>query len=90
MPWSSKFGIQIYIQTEQYNEPRFIYLDKLEIISLKIPSSWIMTMQQFGDQTLIFMLPKSLTYDIFFQELDDKKSEYPSRQTHLPLNSQIN
>lgn len=75
MAWSSKFGMQIYIQTEQYNEPRFIDLDGFEIVSQKIPSSWITTTQQFGDQTLVFMFPKSWAYDSFFEEVDDEKPE---------------
>jgi hypothetical protein len=75
MAWSSKFGMQIYIQTEEYNEPRFIDLDGFEIVSQKIPSSWITTTQQFGDQTLVFMFPKSWTSDSFFEEIDDEKSE---------------
>ncbi len=48
MAWSSKFGMQIYIQTEQYNEPRFIDLDGFEIVSQKIPSTWITTTQKFA------------------------------------------
>lgn len=75
MAWSSKYGMQIYIQTEQYNEPRFIDIDGFEIVSQKIPSAWITTTQQLEDQTLMFMLPESWTYDSFFEELEDEKPE---------------
>lgn len=75
MSWSGKFGMQIYIATEQHNEPSFVELDGFEIVSQKIPSSWIMTTQQFGDQTLVFMLPKSWTYDKFFEEIEDQTPE---------------
>lgn len=75
MSWSSKFGMEIYIQTEQYNEPAFIRLEGFEIISQKIPSSWITVTQQFGDQTLVHMLPRSWNYENFFEEIENEKSE---------------
>jgi hypothetical protein len=75
MSWSSKFGMDVCIQTEQYNEPAFIRLEGFEIVSQKIPSSWVTTTQQFGDQTLVYMLPKSWNYETFFEEIEDEKSE---------------
>jgi len=75
MSWSSKFGMQIYIQTEEYNEPAFIRLEGFEIISQKIPSSWITTTQSFGDQLLVHMLPQSWSYESFFEEIENEKSE---------------
>jgi len=74
--WSSKFGMQVFIQTEHYNEPHFVDLEGFEITSQKIPSSWITTTKQFGDQLLVTMLPKSWsTHDGFFEELDDERPE---------------
>jgi hypothetical protein len=75
MSWSSKFGMEIYIQTEQYNEPAFIRLEGFEITSQKIPASWITVTQQFGDQTLVHMLPKSWNYETFFEGIEDEKPE---------------
>lgn len=76
MNWSSKFGMQIFIQTEQYNEPRFIFLEGFEVISQKMPASWITTTQEFGDQLIVTMQPKSwLSFNNFFDELDEEKPE---------------
>lgn len=75
MSWSSKFGMEVCIQTEQYNEPTFVRLEGFEIVSQKIPSSWITVTQQFGDQILVQMLPKTWNYETFFEELEDEKSE---------------
>ena len=74
--WSSKFGMQIFIQTEQYNEPRFIFLDGFEIISQKIPVSWSTKTQEFGNQYIMTMQPQSwLSFNNFFDELDDENPE---------------
>ena len=75
MSWSSKFGMQIYIQTEQCNEPSFIRLEGFEIISQEIPSSWVTITQQFGDQVLVHMLPKNWNYETFFDEIENEKPE---------------
>ena len=76
MNWSSKFGMKVFIQSEHYNEPCFVDLEGFEILSQKIPSSWITTTREFGDQLLVTMLPKSWTaYTNFFEELEDEKKE---------------
>lgn len=75
MSWSSKFGMEILIQSEHYNEPCFVDLRGFEIISQKIPISWVTITKEFGDQLIINMLPKSWVYDDFFDELEDEKLE---------------
>lgn len=76
MNWSSKFGMQIFIQSEHYNEPFFVDLEGFEILSQKLPASWITTTQQFGDQFLIHILPASWSaYKNFFEDLEDERPE---------------
>ena len=75
MNWSSKFGMKILIQSEHDNEPCFVDLTGFEIVSQKMPSSWITLTREFGDQILINMLPKSWAYDDFFDEIENENSQ---------------
>ena len=70
---SSKSGMEVCIQTEHHNELGFFSLNGFEIISRKIPSSWVTTIQDIGDEKIITMLPKSWEYDSFFEDVDDEK-----------------
>jgi hypothetical protein len=75
MRWSSKFGMRILIQTEHYNEPRFISIDGFEIINQKIPPSWKTQTSKFGDQIIVVMMPESwLNYDNFLDKLENEDS----------------
>jgi hypothetical protein len=62
LDWSSKGGIEAYIQTEHYKEPRFISLNGFEFISQTIPSSWVTKIQDLGDEKIVTMLPASWSY----------------------------
>lgn len=73
MEWSSKFGMMVLLTTEQYDEPRFVPLDGFEVVSQKIPASWVTTTQQYGDQKLVYMLPESWNYESFFEDIEDEK-----------------
>lgn len=69
---SSKCGIEACIQTDHYNEPRYITLNGFEIVSQKIPSAWITISKDIGEEKFIEMLPKSWAYDGFFEELENE------------------
>ena len=68
-------GFDIYIQTEDYDEPRFICLTGFEILNQTIPSSWITVISDFYGKKVVTMLPASWNYDGFFEDLDDQKPE---------------
>ena len=72
---SSKFGIEVCIQTDHYKEPRYITLDGFEVISQKIPRVWITLMRDLDDEKIIDLIPKSWSYDDFFNELADENPE---------------
>ena len=76
MSWSSKFGIQILIQSEHYNEPCFVNLDGFEIISQKIPTTWITTTEESDDELIFMMMPKSWSmYENFFEDVENEVRE---------------
>jgi hypothetical protein len=70
--FSSKSGIEVCIQTDHYNEPRYIALDGFEILSQCIPSNWVTFTKNIGNETFVDMLPQSWSYDGFFDELEDQ------------------
>ena len=69
---SSKCGIEVCIQTDHYNEPRYITLNGFEIVSQHIPKSWITLIKQIDDEKFIDMLPQSWADDSFFNDLEDE------------------
>ncbi|EDP46294.1 hypothetical protein [Rickettsiella grylli] len=73
LDWSSKDGIEAYIQTEHYKEPRFISLNGFEFISQMIPSSWAIKIQELGDEKIITMLPASWSHDGFFEDVENQE-----------------
>jgi len=72
---SSSDGMTVFIQTESYNEPRFIYMDGFEMISQKMPSIWVTEVVKNEYATIITMLPRLWNYESFFEDLDDQKQE---------------
>lgn len=60
----------IYIQTEQYNEPRFSPIDGFEILDQTIPSSWITVVREVYGHKVMTLLPASWNYDSFFEDID--------------------
>ncbi|WP_342146126.1 hypothetical protein [Rickettsiella endosymbiont of Aleochara curtula] len=73
LDWSNKGGIEAYIQTEHYKEPRFISLNGFEFISQTIPSSWVTKIQELGDEKIVTMLPASWSHDGFFEDVENQK-----------------
>ena len=69
---NDKRGIDVCIQTDHYNEPSFIPLDGFEVVSQKIPLSWITVVNNIEDRKFLTMLPKSWNYNSFFEDLDDE------------------
>lgn len=69
---SSKFGVEIYIQTEHHNEPAAFSLEGFEILSQTMPSNWIMNSKTLGDETIVTYIPKSWDYKEFFEEIADE------------------
>ena len=66
-------GISIYIKTEHHDEPSFLSMDGFEMISQKIPSNWITTVEESYDRKVITMLPASWNYESFFEDIEDQK-----------------
>lgn len=65
-------GLQIYIQTEHYNEPCFTHVEGFEFINQNIPTSWIAVVSEAYDRKVMLMLPASWNYDDFFEEINDQ------------------
>lgn len=72
---SSKCGMEVCIQTDHYNEPRYITLNGFEIISQTIPKNWVTVSKKIDDETFIDMLPQSWAYEGFFNELEDENHQ---------------
>ena len=70
---NSKFGMEIYIQTEHHNEPAAFSIEGFEIISQLIPSNWAMISKNVGDESFVKYIPKSWDYEEFFEEIADEK-----------------
>jgi len=66
-------GFQIYIQSENYNEPIFTHIIGFEFVSQKIPSSWITTVSNSYGRKVITMLPASWNYDSFFEDIENEE-----------------
>lgn len=65
-------GIDIFIQTEDHKEPRFISLTGFEIIDQRIPSSWILTSGKIEDRSTFTLLPAAWNAENFFIELENQ------------------
>ena len=63
---SANSGLNIYIQTDHHDEPSFFCMDGFEIVSQKIPSSWITTVEEVKGKKVITMLPENWNYETFF------------------------
>jgi len=75
MTWGDKSGMDVFIQSEDDNEPIFMHLDGFEIVSQKMPSNWITVMKKVYDETFVLMLPERWNYEMFTEDLEDQKPE---------------
>ncbi len=73
--YEEKSGFDIYIQTEDHYEPRFMSLCGFEVLNQNIPSSWVTIIDEVYGRKVITMLPASWNYDDFFEDMEDQKPE---------------
>lgn len=66
-------GLQIYIQTEDQDEPHFFSLTGFEFINQKIPSSWITKTTETYGRKIMTMLPASWNYESFFEDIENQE-----------------
>lgn len=69
-----ELGIEIYIQTEHFDEPKFFDIDGFEFVDQSIPSSWVAKISQVYHRKVMSMLPKNWDYDNFFEDVGDEDS----------------
>ena len=68
-------GWSVYLITDHHDEPGFFSMDGFEVISQKIPSSWITTVEEIPEadgKKVITMLPASWNYPSFFEDIEDQ------------------
>jgi len=65
-------GMQIYIQTEDHDEPHFFNLAGFEFINRIIPSLWVTRITEANGRKVITMLPASWDYDNFFEDMENQ------------------
>lgn len=70
-----KSGMQIYIQTEHYDEPHFSSLIGFEFINQTIPSSWITKVSESHSRKVMTMLPANWNYDSFFEDVENQEAK---------------
>ena len=72
---AEKCGLQIYIQTEDHDEPHFFSISGFEIINQNIPSSWIAKYIEVHERKVMKMLPLSWSYDSFFEDMENQEEK---------------
>jgi hypothetical protein len=65
-------GLDIYIQTEDHNEPRFISANGFEFINQKFPSSWVTVFSESHGRKIMTVLPASWNYHSFFEDMENQ------------------
>lgn len=65
-------GFDLYIQTEDHHEPRFISMAGFEFISQDKPSSWITVFSESYDRKVMMLLPSSWNYESFFEDMENQ------------------
>lgn len=69
---TEKSGIQIYVQTEHYNEPHFSSLVGFEFVNQNIPASWLTLFSESYGRKVMTMLPSSWNYENFFDDMENQ------------------
>lgn len=67
-----ELGIEIYIQTEHFDEPKFFDIDGFEFVDQFIPSSWVTKLSQVYHRKVMTMLPKNWNYESFFEDMSEE------------------
>ena len=67
-----KVGFDIYIQTEDQNEPGIFDLTGFEVVSSKIPSTWVVKHWKSHGRDVVNFLPESWNYDTFFEDIENQ------------------
>lgn len=67
-----KSGVQVYIQTEHYDEPHFSSVIGFEFINQNIPSSWVTVFSESYGRKVMTCLPASWNYDSFFEDMENQ------------------
>ena len=60
-------GIQIYIQTEHYDEPHFASLVGFEFLDQNTSSSWVTSVTEKQGRKVVTVLPASWNYEGFLK-----------------------
>ena len=65
-------GIDIYIQTEDHDEPAFISIDGFEFVNQNKPSSWVTVFSESHGRKVMTILPESWRYESFFEDMENQ------------------
>ena len=65
-------GFDLYIQTEDHNEPRFISITGFEFINQNKPSSWVTVFSESYGRKVMTVLPASWNYESFFEDMENQ------------------
>lgn len=65
-------GLDIYIQTEDHNEPRFISVSGFEFSNQNIPPSWVTVFSESYGRKTMTILPESWNYESFFEDMENQ------------------
>src|SRR3990167_10008627 len=65
-------GLDIYIQTEDHNEPRFMSVNGFEFINQNPPSSWVTVFSESYGRKVMTVLPASWNYTSFFEDMENQ------------------
>lgn len=68
-------GLDIYIQTEDYDEPCFMSVNGFEFLDQKVPSSWITVFSESYGRKVMTVLPASWNYENFFEDMENQDSK---------------
>lgn len=68
-----ELGIEIYIQTDHFDEPKFFDIDGFEFVDQSIPSSWVAKISQVYHRKVMTMLPKNWNYESFFEDIGNEE-----------------
>lgn len=65
-------GFDLYIQSEDHNEPAFFSAKGFEFIGQKFPSSWVTVFSESYGRKVMTVLPASWNYESFFEDMENQ------------------